>query len=187
MAESLALKMCQAGVPVVVVNPTMPVGTGDIKPTPTGQFIVDFLNRRLPAYVNAGLNMVDVQDVAKGHILALEKGRIGERYILGHRNLTFREILGLLEQITGIEAPRHGIPLWLALGTAHVNELVSGRVLGRYPRIQVHAVQAARKFRHFDCSKAIQELGLPQTPVAVSLANAVRWFRENGYIRGKRR
>lgn len=183
LAEKLAFKMCSDGLPLVVVNPTMPAGPGDIKPTPTGQVIVDFLNRKMPACVNTGLNVVDVEDVAKGHILALEKGHCGERYILGNRNLTFREILGLLEQITGIKAPRLTIPLWMALGAAYADEFFSGKIMGKCPRIPVSAVKTAGKLRHFDCSKAVQELGLPQTPVEESLARAVAWFRQNGYVR----
>lgn len=183
LAERLVLKMCREGAPIVVVNPTTPVGAFDIKPTPTGQFIVDFLNHRMPAYVNTGLNLVDVEDVARGHILALERGRSGERYILGNRNLTFREILGILEQITGIKAPQRRIPIWLALAAACADELVSGRLRKRQPRIPVAAVKTSRKFRHFDCSKAVRELGLPQTPVEEALQKAVNWFRENGYVR----
>jgi len=124
-----------------------------------------------------------VEDVAKGHILALEKGRIGERYILGNKNLTFKEILSILAQITGIKAPRFRVPIWLALGAAYADEFVSGKILGRYPHIPISAVKAARKFRHFDCSKAIRELGFPQTVVEESFGKAVRWFRQNGYVR----
>ena len=183
LAESLAIKMSQEGLPLVVVNPTAPVGPGDVKPTPTGQFIVDFLNHRMPAYIDTAINIVDVEDVAKGHVLALEKGHIGERYILGNKNLTFREILGVLEQLTGIKAPRIGIPIWVALGAAYANEFFSGKLLGRHPRIPVSAVLAARKRRCFDCSKAIQELGFPQTPIEESFSKAVKWFRENGYVK----
>ena len=182
MAERLALRICHDGLPLVVVNPTVPVGPLDIKPTPTGQLIVNFLNRRMPACVNTGLNVVDVEDVAKGHILALEKGRVGERYILGNKNLTFREILNTLERITGIKAPNLCIPLWLALGAAYTDEFVSGKVLKRHPRIPVAAVKAACKFRHFDCSKAVGELGIPQTPVEEALEKARQWFRQNGYV-----
>ncbi len=183
LAEELALDMCRQGLSLVVVNPTTPVGPLDLKPTPTGQFIVDFLNRRMPAYVNTGLNLVDVGDVARGHVLALEKGRSGERYILGNKNLTFREILHLLQPIAGIKAPRLRIPLWLALGAAHIDEFASGRIRKRQPRIPLAGVKAARKFRHFDCSKAVRELGLPQTSVEEALEKAVRWFRHNGYVR----
>jgi len=182
LAEKFALKMCQEGLPLVIVNPTMPVGPWDIKPTPTGQVIVDFLNGRMPACVNTGLNVVDVEDVARGHILALEKGRLGQRYILGHKNLTLREIFTILERITGIKAPRFNIPIWLALGAAHMDEFISSRVFRQRPRIPVEAVRAASKFRYFDCSKAVSELGLPQTPVEEAFDKAVKWFRQNGYV-----
>jgi dihydroflavonol-4-reductase len=185
LAERLALNMCQEGLSLVVVNPTTPIGPYDVKPTPTGKVIVDFLNGKMPACVNTGLNIVDVEDVARGHILALEKGRIGERYVLGGRNLTFRQILSILQDVTGIEAPRLDIPIWLALGAAHFDEFLEVKLLKKPPRIPVAAVKAARKFRHFDCAKAIRELGLPQTPVEESFAKAVRWFQENGYVKDR--
>ena len=181
LAERFALKICEAGLPLVVVNPTVPVGPFDIKPTPTGQFIVDFLNHKMPAYVDTGLNMVNVEDVTKGHILALERGRIGERYILGNRNLTFRKILDILERITGIKASRLRIPVWFALGVAYADKLVAGNVFRRRPRVPLAGVKAAQKFRYFDCSKAVIELGLPQTPVEEALKKAVKWFKQNGY------
>lgn len=181
MAEKLALNMCQEGLPLVVVNPTLPIGPFDIKPTPTGQMVIDFLNHRMPAYVNTGLNVIDVVDVAKGHVLACEKGRIGERYILGNKNTTFRDVLGILEQITGIKAPGLKLPIWLALGAAYADEFVSGIILKRYPRVPLAGVKTARKFRYFDCTKAVSELGLPQTPIEEALEEAVRWFRQNGY------
>ncbi len=183
LAERVALRMCAEGLPLIVVNPTMPMGPWDIKPTPSGQVVVDFLNGRMPAYVNTGLNVVDVGDVATGHILALEKGQIGERYILGNKNLTLRDILGVLEQITGIRAPNVCIPIWLALGAGYADELVRGKILKRPPRIPISAVKTARKFRHFDCSKSIQQLGFPQTPIEEALSRAVSWFRQNGYVR----
>lgn len=182
LAEHLALKMCLEGLPLIVVSPTAPVGAYDVKPTPTGQVIVNYLNGRMPACVNTGLNIVDVEDVAKGHVLALEKGLIGERYILGNRNLTFREILTILQEVTGIKAPRFDIPFWMALGAAYIDEFFYSKVLGRHPHIPISAVKTARKFRHFDCSKAVRELGLPQTPVEESFEKAVRWFRQNGYV-----
>ncbi len=183
LAERLALRMCREGLPLVVVNPTMPIGPYDIKPTPTGQVVVDYLNGRMPACVNTALNVVDVRDVARGHILALQKGRNGARYILGNRNLTLREIMGILEQITGIPAPRFNIPLWLAFGAACVDELISGRIRRKQPRIPIAAVRTAHHRRHFDCSRAINELGLPQSPVEEAFARAVRWFQQNGYVR----
>ena len=181
-AESVALSMWKEhGLPVVVVNPTMPIGAHDIKPTPTGQVVVDFLNHRMPAYVNTGMNIVDVRDVAAGHILALERGRPGERYILGNRNVTFCEMLGILEKVTGIKAPRINMPLWAAIGVACADELVEGKILRRYPRVPLAAVRAAAKRRYHDCSKAVRELGLPQSPIEDAFACAIGWFRQNGY------
>mgnify|MGYP005839693837 CR=1 FL=1 len=182
LAEQLVLRLCDQGLPITIVNPTMPLGAWDAKPTPTGQVVVDFLNGRMPAYVNTGLNVVDVGDVVAGHVLALEKGRVGERYILGNRNLTLRDILGILERITGIRAPTVRIPLWLALGAGFVDEFVEGTLLHRLPRIPIAAVRTARKFRHFDCSKAVDELGLPQTPIEEALRRAVFWFKQHGYV-----
>jgi len=185
LAEANVLEMCRdKGLPVVIVNPTMPIGAHDIKPTPTGQVIVDFLNHRMPAYVDTGMNVVDVGDVAVGHVLALEKGRVGERYILGNQNVSFRDMLGILENVTGIKAPRFNMPVWVALGAACTDEFISGRVLRRSPRIQIAAVRAAAKRRFHDCSKAVTELGLPQSPVEGAFGKAVRWFQENGYVNG---
>ncbi len=181
MAERVALDMYRAGLPLVIVNPTTPVGLFDRKPTPTGQLIVDYVNRRMPAYVNTGLNLVDVEDVARGHILALRKGCAGERYILGNRNYTLKEIFNMLEGVTGIPAPRVRLPLWAALGVAYVDEFVSGRVLKKRPGIPVAAVKTASKVRHFDCSKASNELGYAPAPVEPALERAVRWFHDNGY------
>ncbi|MFC2094814.1 hopanoid-associated sugar epimerase [Candidatus Bipolaricaulota bacterium] len=183
LAEQLVQKMSSQGLPVTIVNPTMPMGPWDIKPTPSGQVVVDFLNRRMPAYVNTGLNVVDVRDVAKGHILAFEKGQVGERYILGNRNVTLRDILGILENLTGLRAPNTRIPLWLAQAAGVADEFVEGILLRRHPRIPIAAVKTARKFRHFDCSKSIQRLGFPQTPIEEALGRAVSWFRQNGYVR----
>jgi len=130
------------------------------------------------------MNVVDVGDVAVGHVLALEKGRVGERYILGNQNVSFRDVLGILENVTGIKAPRFNMPVWVALGAACTDEFISGRVLRRSPRIQIAAVRAAAKRRFHDCSKAVTELGLPQSPVEGAFGKAVRWFQENGYVHG---
>ncbi len=183
LAERRALEICREGLPLVVVNPTTPIGPYDVKPTPTGSIIVNFLNGKMPAYLNTGLNVVDVEDVAAGHILAMEKGRLGERYVLGNRNLTLHDIFLVLEQMTGIKAPWLNIPLWSALAAAHVDEFVRGGLLRRPPRIPLAAVKAARKFRYFDCTRAVHELGMPQTPVEEAFEKAIRWFRQNGYIR----
>ncbi len=182
LAERVALRMNGPAMPVVVVNPTLPIGAWDVKPTPTGRIVTDYLNGRMFACLHTGLNVVDVGDVARGHILAMQKGEGGRRYLLGNRNLTLREILGILERISGIPAPRFSIPYGLALGAGWADEWLEGRLLGRSPRIPLAAVQASRRFRHFDCSRAVQELGLPQTPVETAFRKAVRWFIENGYI-----
>ena len=182
MAESMAAGMCREGMPIVIVNPTTPIGPFDTKPTPTGKIVLDYLNGKMFACVNTGLNVIDVRDVAKGHILAMEKGRPGERYILGNKNVTLREIMAELEKITGIKAPRFNIPIWFALTAGYCDEFVEGKLIGRQPRIPVSAVKASRHFRHFDCSKAVTELGLPQTPVEIAFADAVKWFMEKGYV-----
>jgi len=181
-AEQLALRLCrEEGLPVVVVNPTTPVGPGDIRPTPTGQIIVDFMRGRMPAYVNTGLNLVDVADVARGHVLALEKGRIGERYLLGNRNLTLQELFALLSEITARPAPRLRLPLGVALAAGYVSQLIADRVTHQPPRVPLAAVRVARHYRHFDCTKAVSELGLPQSPIERALERAVAWFKQNGY------
>ena len=181
-AEQLVREKCRQGMPVVIVNPTTPIGAYDVKPTPTGKIVVDYLKGKMFACVNTGLNVVDVEDVANGHILALEKGRIGERYLLGNRNLTLREIMAILEKMTGVKAPRFDIPIWAALGAGYADELIEGKILRRPPRIPVSAVKASQHFRHFDCSKAVLELGLPQTPIEQSFAKSVAWFKQNGYV-----
>lgn len=184
LAEQEAMSFFRKGLPVVIVNPSAPVGAGDVKPTPTGKMIVDFLNRKMPAYIDTGLNLIDVEDVALGHILAAEKGRPGERYILGHDNLSLREILLLLSEITGLRAPRFRVPYHLALGTAYFSEGLS-RLTRRPPAVEVEAVQLGKKMMFFNAQKAIQEIGLPQTPARVALQKAVRWYLEHGYVKEK--
>jgi dihydroflavonol-4-reductase len=183
LAEQAALELAQRGLPVVIVNPTAPLGPRDVKPTPTGRVIVDFLNRRLPAYLDTGLNWVHVRDVAAGHILAAEKGRAGERYILGHAegNWTLQQTLAALQEITGIPAPRVKIPHWMALAAAHAGEALAF-FTGRPPKAPLAGVRMAKYKMWFDPSKAIRELGLPQTPVKQALADAVEWFRAHGYV-----
>lgn len=177
-AEQVALELVSRGAPVVLVHPSAPVGPLDVKPTPTGQIIVDFLNRAMPAFLDTGLNFVHVRDVAAGHRLAAERGRIGARYILGHAdgNWTLQQALNLLEEITGIPAPRRQVPYAVALGFAHLNEVWSGWT-GRPPRAPVAGVRMARYKMWFRPSRAIQELGLPQTSPRQALADAVEWFR----------
>jgi len=183
-AEEVAARLARQGLPVIIVNPSAPIGPHDVKPTPTGRIIVDFLNRELPAYVDTGLNWVHVRDVAIGHILAAEKGRIGERYILGHAqgNWTMRETLAVLEDITGIPSPKIQIPYWVALTTAHVNEGIAS-LTGTSPKAPLAGVRMARDKMWYDPAKAIRELGLPQTPPKQAFADAATWFRANGYVK----
>lgn len=182
-AERVAEEWAAKGLPVVIVNPSTPVGEMDIKPTPTGQMIVDFMNRGMPAYVETGLNLVDVRDVAEGHVLAAEKGRIGEKYILGNRDMTLKEIFDALSRLTGIPSPAVRLPHWVPLAAAAVDTLAS-RLTGRQPRVPLEGVRMSRHTMFFDAGKAVRELGLPQTPVEEALGRAVAWFRENGYVRG---
>jgi dihydroflavonol-4-reductase len=183
-AEQVAAELARRGLPVTIVNPTAPVGPRDVKPTPTGQVIVDFLNRKMPAFLDTGLNWVHVRDVAVGHILAAENGRIGERYILGQAegNWTMKEAFAVLEEITGVPAPRMQIPYFVALAAAHVNETLSG-FTGKPPKAPLAGVRMAKYKMFFNPAKAIRELGLPQTPPRQALADAVSWFRENGYVK----
>jgi dihydroflavonol-4-reductase len=182
-AERVAEKWAARGLPVVIVNPSTPIGERDIKPTPTGQLIVDFLNRRLPAYVDTGLNLIDVRDVAAGHLAAAERGRPGERYILGNRNMTLKEILDVLAAVTGLPAPGLRLPHWIPLSAAAVATGVA-RVTGRPPRVSLESVRMSTHRMFFDAGKAVRELGLAQTPVEEPLARAVAWFRDRGYVRG---
>lgn len=184
LAEQVARTYIQEGLPIVIVNPSTPVGEADIKPTPTGKIIVDFLNGKMPAYVDTGLNLVDVEDVAVGHLLAAEKGKIGERYILGNENLTLQQILFLLAEITGRPAPRFQAPYLFALGVAYVDAAVARLIPGREPLVPPVGVKLSRKKMFFDPTKAIRELGLPQTPVREALQKAVVWFARNGYLKG---
>ena len=183
-AEQVAIQLASEGLPVVIVNPSTPVGPRDVKPTPTGKVIVDFLNREMPALLDTGLNWVHVRDVAVGHILAAQKGRLGERYILGHAegNLTMRQAFAVPEEITGTRAPRVRIPYFVALAAAHVNELISA-VTRKPPKAPLAGVRMAKYKMYFNPAKAIRELGLPQTPPRQALADAVEWFRRNGYVK----
>jgi dihydroflavonol-4-reductase len=180
-AEQCAMRAAEAGLPVVIVNPTTPVGPGDWKPTPTGKIIVDFLNARMPGYVDTGLNFVPVEDCAAGHLLAAESGRIGERYILGGRNLTLKEMLDMLASISGLPAPRWKFPHALAYVAACVDTLVSG-ALRREPQIPLEGVRMARHKMFVDASKATRDLGFSPGPIEGALERAVRWYEANGYV-----
>jgi dihydroflavonol-4-reductase len=182
-AEQVARQLAARGLPVVIVNPSAPVGPRDVKPTPTGQILVDFLNRRLPAYLDTGLNWVHVRDVAVGHIRAAEKGRVGERYILGHAegNWTLIETLRVLSELTGLPAPSWRVPYRLAWMAALYSEGWA-KFTGCPPRAPLAAVRMARYRMFFNPAKAVRELGLPQTPPRQAFQDAVDWFRLNGYV-----
>ena len=180
LAEQVALEWGRRGLPVVIVNPSAPVGPWDVKPTPTGRMIVDFLNGKMFASMDTGLNLVHVRDVARGHILAAERGRVGEKYILGNRNLALLDIFATLARLTGVPAPRVRVPYWGAWLAALAMEGWA-RVAGAEPRVSLTAVRMARKRMFFDPEKAVRELGLPQTPVEEALSEAVEWFQARGY------
>lgn len=186
LAEQAALAACRKsgrdGLDVVIVNPSTPIGAYDIKPTPTGDIILRFLQDRMPAYVHTGLNLIDVEDVARGHILAWQKGKTGERYILGNRNLTLKEMLDMLAAITGKPAPRFAVPHFLPLAVAFVDERILARWFGKTPQVSLYSVQMSQKAMYYDSAKAVRELGLPQSPIETAIEKAVQWFRANGYL-----
>ncbi len=181
MAEQVAFEAAHAGVDVVVVNPTTPIGERDLKPTPTGRIVVDFLKRKFPAYVDTGLNLVDATECAHGHVQAFEKGRAGERYILGGENLTLKQILDRLATITGLPSPSVKLPYVFALAAGVVDETVTGRILGKEPRATIDAVRMGRKKMFITSAKAERELGWRSVPVDGALQRSVDWFRSNGY------
>ena len=181
MAEREVLNAAKNGLPVIVAMPTTPVGPWDWKPTPTGKIILDFLNGKMPGYVETGLNFVGVEECAAGHLLLAEKGKVGERYLLGGENLTLKAMLDMLAKITGLRAPSLKIPHGLALGVAYANTVFS-RLLGREPGIPIEGVKIARHMMFVDCSRAQRELGFKAGPVAAALERAVRWYEANGYI-----
>ena len=182
MAEQVAVEAARSGVDVVIVNPTTPVGERDIKPTPTGRIVLDFVKRKFPAYVETGLNLVDATECARGHVQALEMGRAGERYILGGENLTLKQILDRLAAITGLPSPTVKLPYIFALATGVVDEMVTGRLLGREPRATIDAVRMGRKMMFVSSAKAERELGWRTVPVDGALRRSVDWFRGNGYV-----
>jgi dihydroflavonol-4-reductase len=181
MAEQVAVDAARSGVDVVIVNPTTPIGERDIKPTPTGRIVVDFLKRKFPAYVETGLNLVDATECARGHVQALEKGRTGERYILGGENLTLKQILDRLAAITGLPSPTVKLPYFFAFAAGVVDEMVTGRLLGREPRATIDAARMGRKMMFVSSAKAERELGWRTVPVDGALRRSVEWFRANGY------
>jgi dihydroflavonol-4-reductase len=182
MAEQVALEAGRSGMQVVTVNPTTPIGEQDVKPTPTGRIVLVFMKRKFPAYVETGLNLVDVRECARGHVAALEKGRSGERYILGGEDLTLKEILDRLGEITGLPSPKIKLPYFFAFATGVIDEAITGRLLKREPRATVDTVRMGRKKMFASSDKAVRELGWKIVPVEGALRRAVEWFRSNGYV-----
>jgi dihydroflavonol-4-reductase len=184
LGEQEAVKLARRGAPVMIVCPSTPIGPYDFKPTPTGQIVVDFLRGKMFAYLESGLNLVHVRDVARGMILAAEKGRVGERYILGNQNMTLLEIFRQLSAMSGVPCPKVRIPYGLALGLGHACCALS-RLTGRPPLVPLDGVRMAKNFMWFSARKAVEELGLPQTPVEVAIREAAEWFCEHGYAKAK--
>lgn len=182
LAEQIAHQAVTNGQDIVIVNPSSPIGALDIKPTPTGEIILRFLRRQMPAYVNTGLNFIDVRDVAWGHILALQKGRTGDRYILGHQNLTLKQLLEKLADITGIKAPQQTVPHWLPLSVAWIDEKILAP-FGKTPSVPLDGVRMAQQAMYYNADKAVRELGLPQSPIDIALKDAIDWFVANGYVK----
>jgi len=182
LAEQEAFKAAESGLPVVIVAPTLPVGPGDRLITPPTRMILDFLNRNTPAYLDFGFNMVDVRDVAKGHLLAAEKGRIGERYILGNENLTLGELLRRIEETTGLAMPKRQIPYWVALMMGAISEFLADYVTHRAPRAPLTGVRLARHEMYFDSAKAVSELDFPQSSIRAALADEIEWLLNSGLI-----
>ncbi len=181
LAEQEAIAAARAGQHVIILNPTTPIGAGDAKPTPTGRIVVDFLNRKFPAYVDTGLNLVDVAEVAAMHVAAVERGRPGERYILGGENLTLKQILDRMSSITGLPSPKLKVPHGVAMTFAFFDELVTGRLRGKEPRATVEAVRMGKKMMFASSARAVEELGFKVVPVYHALRAAIDWFLEHGY------
>lgn len=177
-----ALKMVQKGLPVVVVNPAGVIGVRDIRPTPSGRIILDVLNKRTPGYMDGGTNYVDVEDVARGHVLAAQKGRVGEKYVLGNANMSLLEFYKLVSDVAGMQPPKLKFPYPAVLVTAYLYQLFA-TVTKKPPPVTPAAARIARMYAYFDSSKAVKELGFPQTPVRTTVEKAVNWFRENGYVK----
>ena len=181
-AEQLALSESDDDLHVVVVNPCAPIGAWDVKPTPTGRIPLDFARGRIPGYLSTGMNLIDVSDVAQGHILAMERGRPGERYILGNRNLTLLQVFGMLADITGRRPPRIRFPYWLIMGVAYCDQWLESDLMRREPLIPVEGIKITRHPMYVSSNKAIDELGLPQSSVETALEKAIRWFADYGYL-----
>ncbi|HON44541.1 MAG: NAD-dependent epimerase/dehydratase family protein [Planctomycetes bacterium] len=180
-AEQSVLKMVEQGSPIIIVSPSTPVGPFDVKPTPTGKIIVNFLKGKMPAYVDTGLNLVAVEDVAIGHILAAEKGQVGRSYILGHENLTLKQIFDILAKISGRKAPNIRMPLWVAFAAAYCSE-ATAKLLHKEPSIPLDGVKMSTKYMFFDSTRAKTELGFQPTDIEAALQRAVSWFQENNMV-----
>jgi dihydroflavonol-4-reductase len=181
MAEQEAIAAARSGQDVMILNPTTPIGSHDAKPTPTGRILVDFLNRNFPAYVDTGLNLVDVREIARAHLVAVERGRPGKRYILGGENLTLKQILDRLAGITGLPSPKHKVPHAVAMAFAFFDENITGKLRGKEPRATVEAVRMGKKMMFASSAKAERELGFAVKPVDEAMRAAVEWFVANGY------
>lgn len=181
VAESEVWKSIAHGLPAVIVNPTLVIGTHDIKPTPSGQMIIDVVNGKMPIYIDGGLNIVDVDDVSRGHILAAQKGRVGERYLLGGRNLTVYEYLKTIADIAGVKAPSIKLPYRLAVAVGYLYEF-GAWLTKKPPVVTASEVRIGKMTEWYDCSKAVNELGLPQTPTEETITKALAWFKANGYL-----
>lgn len=181
IAENEARMFISKGLPLVIVNPTLVIGINDIKPTPSGQMIIDVVKKKMPGYIDGGINIIDVEDVAQGHILADKKGKVGERYLLGNRNVTVYEYLKLIADIAGVKPPAIKLPYKLALALGHIFELGSN-ITKKPPVVTASEVRIGKMTEWYDCSKAVNELGLPQTPIETTIKKAINWFKENGYI-----
>jgi dihydroflavonol-4-reductase len=181
MAEQVAIDSAKRGQQVMILNPTTPIGPNDLKPTPTGRIVVDFLNGKFPAYVDTGLNLVDVDEVARTHVSALEMGTPGERYILGGENLTLKQILDKMSAITGLPSPKWKVPNAVAMAFAFFDETITGKILGKEPRATVEAVRMGKKKMFASSAKAERELGFKVVPVYQALRSAIEWFRAHGY------
>jgi dihydroflavonol-4-reductase len=181
LGEQEAIKAARAGQPVMILNPTTPIGPGDAKPTPTGRIIVDFLNKKFPAYVDTGLNLVDVAEVARMHVEALDRGTPGERYILGGENLTLKQILDRMSSITGLPSPTMKVPHSVAMAFAFFDETFTGKMLGKEPRATVEAVRMGKKMMFATSAKAERALGFKVLPIYNALRSAIEWFVVNGY------
>jgi dihydroflavonol-4-reductase len=181
VAENEVWKSIAHGLPAVIVNPTLVIGTHDIKPTPSGQMIIDVVNGKMPIYIDGGLNIVDVDDVSRGHILAAQKGRVGERYLLGGRNLTVYEYLKTIADIAGVKAPSIKLPYRLAVAVGYLYEF-GAWLTKKPPVVTASEVRIGKMTEWYDCSKAVNELGLPQTPTEETITKALAWFEANGYL-----